>query len=135
MDDIDFPDVCPVTGAELLYQPGSKPLANTPSFDRVDPLHGYIPGNVQVISALANSAKSNFTIPMLEMLLQYMRGNDNETIETVCPKPEDIEQRTNETSEVDTLHITNHKRNNVRNSIDASNTGTRKRTTTRRKPS
>ena len=98
MDDIDFPDVCPVTGAELLYQPGSKPLANTPSFDRVNPLRGYIPGNVKVISALANSAKSNFTIPMLEQLLTYMKGDTNETIETVCPKPENIQQRTRETS-------------------------------------
>lgn len=98
MDDIDFPDACPITGSELLYQPGSKPLANTPSFDRVDPLLGYIPGNVQVISALANSAKSNFTISMLEQLLTYMKGDTNETIETVCPKPEDIQQRTRETS-------------------------------------
>jgi len=135
MDDIDFPDVCPVTGAELLYQPGSKPLANTPSFDRVNPLRGYIPGNVQVISALANSAKSNFTVSMLEQLLTYMKGDHDETIKTVCTKPKDIQQRTSETSEVDTLHVTNHKRNNVCNSNDASNTGTRKRATTRRKPS
>jgi len=126
MDDINFPDVCPITGAELLYQPGSKPLANTPSFDRVDPLHGYIPGNVQVISALANSAKSNFTIPMLEQLLTYMKGDTNETIETVCPKPENIQQRTRETSKAPS----HGRANDNRTATPARKSGARRRSTT-----
>ena len=123
MDDIDFPDVCPVTGAELLYQPGSKPLANTPSFDRVNPLRGYIPGNVKVISALANSAKSNFTIPMLEQLLTYMKGDTNETIETVCPKPENIQQRTRETSKAPS----HGRANDNRTATSARKSGARRR--------
>lgn len=137
LDDVDFPDVCPLTGSELLYQPGSKPLANTPSFDKINPLLGYIPGNVQVISALANSVKSNIDISMLEKLLAYMKRGNDDNVETneLTIQPENITQRINKTDEVDTPYRVSSKRRSTSSSNDASATSTRKRATTRKKPS
>ena len=60
-DDIVIPKVCPVLGINLVLgvgvskrQGGNK---NSPSLDRIDPSKGYIPGNVRVISHMANSMK------------------------------------------------------------------------------
>jgi hypothetical protein len=54
-DDFDIPDVCPVLG--LVLEPGD--LDRTPTLDRMVPELGYVAGNSQVISALANRVKSN----------------------------------------------------------------------------
>jgi hypothetical protein len=51
---------CPVLGIPLIR--GSKHVwANSPTLDRIIPEHGYIPGNVIVVSHLANSVRSNAT--------------------------------------------------------------------------
>jgi len=59
--DIVIPEVCPILGIALKqhYNTGShggKP--DSMSLDRVDNSKGYVKGNVQVISHLANSMKS-----------------------------------------------------------------------------
>jgi len=52
------PEFCPILGRRLKYGGGEK--TNDPAaLDRIDPEKGYIQGNVQVISLLANLMKSN----------------------------------------------------------------------------
>lgn len=66
--DILIPKVCPVLGLELALnfkQGGGK---NSPSLDRIVPELGYVKGNVQVLSSLANAMKSDAS---KEQLLQF----------------------------------------------------------------
>lgn len=59
-EEIHWPIKCPVLGFEIDYSFGNKGLKpNSPSFDRIDPNKGYIPGNVQIISNQANMMKSH----------------------------------------------------------------------------
>lgn len=53
-DDVVIPELCPVLGEPMVIK---TPMA--PSIDRIDPKKGYVKGNVQVMSRLANSMKSN----------------------------------------------------------------------------
>lgn len=73
-DDLDLPEFCKYLGLKLDYRPvaersGRSP--NLPSVDRIDPSLGYVPGNVQVISDLANRMKQDATI---EQLLAFAKG-------------------------------------------------------------
>jgi hypothetical protein len=86
LEDVEFPEYCPILGTELYYESGNSKqgLEHVPSFDRVDSTKGYIKGNVKVISSLANSIKSNVSIQQLETLIEYMKesgGNDDETFQ------------------------------------------------------
>jgi hypothetical protein len=76
IDDVPFTAVCPVLGVPFLL-PGSKELAahwkatgkkpastwSSPSFDRIDPRQGYVPGNVVLLSTHANRIMQNCTSP------------------------------------------------------------------------
>lgn len=55
--DISLPARCPVLGISLRVGQCRSPAS--PSLDRIDPGHGYVPGNVRVISDLANKLKGN----------------------------------------------------------------------------
>ena len=62
--DIQIPPTCPILGIPILVyaghgNPGGR--MDSPSLDRIDPLKGYIKGNIQVISHKANSMKFNAT--------------------------------------------------------------------------
>jgi hypothetical protein len=73
IDDIIVPTHCPVFGFKL--EPSSKgPAANSPSLDRIDPKLGYIKGNVQVISHLANSMKNNASHDQLVLFAKWILG-------------------------------------------------------------
>lgn len=60
--DIRIPERCPVLGIELVKGKGAS-HAGSPSLDRIVPSVGYVPGNVRVISNLANSVKGSVTDP------------------------------------------------------------------------
>lgn len=60
--DLVIPDKCPVLGLPLIFNLGGRrPAPNSVSIDRITPELGYTPGNVQVISQLANVMKNSAT--------------------------------------------------------------------------
>lgn len=73
-DDFVVPTYCPVLGIELKSGIGEsgKPGGNwnSPSLDRIDSSKGYVPGNIQVMSFLANTMKGSATP---EQLLKFAK--------------------------------------------------------------
>lgn len=62
IDDIVIPEVCPVLGIQLECNAGTgSAKQNSPSLDKIIPELGYVVGNVQVISYLANVMKHDAT--------------------------------------------------------------------------
>lgn len=61
ISDIVVPLVCPYFGRPFDLNATKKNQKFAPSLDRIDPTKGYIKGNVQVISRLANSMKWDAT--------------------------------------------------------------------------
>lgn len=64
---------------------------NSPSLDRIDPTKGYVPGNVQVVSFLANRAKSNLSDAQLRTFCTaILQGKGFSVIasitEVTCPR-------------------------------------------------
>ncbi len=55
VDDIRIPKVCPYLGVEFIALDKDYGY----SLDRIDSTKGYVPGNIQVISRLANTMKNN----------------------------------------------------------------------------
>ncbi len=76
LGDIDLPDVCPVLGVPLVYgtrdRSAIREVENIPTLDRTRNSLGYTKGNVKVISARANSLKSNADLAEIKRLLAYM---------------------------------------------------------------
>ncbi len=59
-EDIEVPEVCPVLGIPLVRNHSGKGHKyNSPTLDRVIPELGYVKGNIVVMSARANTIKSN----------------------------------------------------------------------------
>jgi hypothetical protein len=75
VSDIPSPKRCRYLGVELDYtlpcRRGSRRQFNAPSIDRIDPSLGYIVGNIQIISDLANRMKSDATI---EQMIAFAQG-------------------------------------------------------------
>lgn len=67
IDDIIIPEVCPIMGTKF----DRSDVKTSPSIDRIVPELGYIKGNIQVISTLANQMKWNST---REELIQFCKG-------------------------------------------------------------
>ena len=74
IDDIIIPDKCPILNHELKVGTvgGSK---YSPSLDRINPNLGYVKGNIQVISRLANSMKNNASPEELKLFATYIINN------------------------------------------------------------
>lgn len=71
IEDIVFPDKCPVLGIDLKIKEGRR-TDNTPSLDRLVPSKGYVKGNVRIISWRANRLKSDASLSELKQLVAYL---------------------------------------------------------------
>lgn len=77
-EDIVIPEFCPALGVKLeiaqgeRYQTGFNPLS--PSLDKIVPSKGYVPGNIVVVSMLANSIKRDATIEQLKQVADFYVG-------------------------------------------------------------
>ena len=65
-DDIHIPEVCPYLGIKL--EPFSEWAS--PSLDKINPALGYVKGNIQVISNLANTMKSSANMEQLVLFAE-----------------------------------------------------------------
>jgi hypothetical protein len=71
--DLPTPTTCPILGIPLVRNKRGM-SADSPTLDRVIPVLGYVPGNVVVISWLANTIKKDITDPtVFEKIAQYLR--------------------------------------------------------------
>ena len=71
VDDIHIPVECPYLHIPLTRTQGQGHCIGTnASLDRIDPTKGYIKGNIEVVSRLANQMKQNAT---REQLLNFAR--------------------------------------------------------------
>jgi hypothetical protein len=66
--DISVPKLCPILGIPLAVHAGKGGGPNSPSLDKIIPEQGYTPGNVQVISSLANAMKNHATLEQMVRL-------------------------------------------------------------------
>lgn len=69
---LDMPAVCPVLGIPLFKGTGG-PTMNSPSIDRKVPSMGYVKGNIQIISQLANGMKQNATPEQLLAFAEWVQ--------------------------------------------------------------
>ena len=77
-DDIVLPEYCPILGLKLKVNQG-KVCDSSYSLDRIIPELGYVQGNVQVISKLANQIKSNATTDQIGLVYFYMKQLEEES--------------------------------------------------------
>jgi len=75
IEDLVQVPICPLTGIEIDWTCSGRHLRN-PSVDRIDNSKGYVKGNVEIMSCLGNSMKSNATPEQLiffakEILRRY----------------------------------------------------------------
>lgn len=75
--DIRIPTHCPILGIELVVGIGA-PTASSPSLDAIIPKLGYVPGNVWVISQLANRMKNDATPEQLNQFAQWILSESAE---------------------------------------------------------
>lgn len=77
---------CPILGFELVYGGGDRGKASA-SIDRIDSYKGYVKGNIQIISNLANVMKNKATDDELIMFAKWVlknRGTENVDCSNTC---------------------------------------------------
>lgn len=68
--DFELPEYCPILGIKIEYGAGSDGNApNHASLDRIDNSKGYIPGNVMIVSRLANAMKNEANFEQLQSFI------------------------------------------------------------------
>lgn len=67
VDDIVIPERCPILDLRLAVSPGRGGADCSPSLDRLNPIAGYVPGNITVVSNKANRLKSQLSPEQLVM--------------------------------------------------------------------
>ena len=68
--DFELPEVCPILGIKLEYGAGHD--GNAPqhaTLDRIDNTKGYVPGNVMIVSRLANAMKNEASFNQLQTFI------------------------------------------------------------------
>lgn len=70
-EDLIIPEKCPYLDIPFDWELGTGNKNNSPSVDRIDSNKGYISGNVEVVSNLANRMKNNAT---KEQLIQFSKA-------------------------------------------------------------
>ena len=73
IEDVIIPDLCPLLGIPLKKGTG-KIQDSSPSLDRVRPELGYVPGNVAVISTVANRIKNSGTAEQHRRIADWIDG-------------------------------------------------------------
>jgi hypothetical protein len=68
-----FPTHCPVLGIQLDYLSRGR-ADNAPSFDKIDPKKGYVPGNVKIMSWRANRIKNDGYLHEFKMLVIFLEA-------------------------------------------------------------
>ena len=71
LDDLVFPDVCPVLGIPIRARSGAF-SDSSPSIDRTIPALGYVKGNVTIMSYRANRIKCHASLAELKAIVAYM---------------------------------------------------------------
>ena len=71
-EDVFYPEVCPILGIPLEHGDGVLGDAS-PTIDRIYPALGYVKGNVQVISLLANRMKNSANPEQLLKFADWVR--------------------------------------------------------------
>lgn len=71
--DIRIPKRCPALGIPLKHGTGRRRLDGSPTLDRVNPKLGYVPGNVVVVSYLANTIKSNANAVQIGKVYRWLK--------------------------------------------------------------
>ena len=77
LEDVNIPKLCPVLKIPLVSGVGKLQDAS-PTLDRKIPMLGYVRGNVQVISCLANRIKSNANSLQIAAVLEYVKQIEQE---------------------------------------------------------
>jgi hypothetical protein len=73
VEDIVIPEFCPILGIKLTRNMGSHGgTFSSASVDKIIPENGYVKGNVQVISLLANNMKSSATPEQLVTFAKWI---------------------------------------------------------------
>lgn len=75
INDIPLPEFCPYLGIKLTHDLGEGQKQSNSSIDRIDNDKGYIPGNVRIISRLANSMKTSSTREHREAFARAVLNN------------------------------------------------------------
>lgn len=71
LEDFVIPAVCPILGAPL-----ERGTVLAPSIDRIDNSKGYVKGNVQIVSRLANTMKNEASKEQLIQFAKWVLANE-----------------------------------------------------------
>lgn len=74
LEDIIIPELCPILKIPMVRAEG-YPTDFSPSVDRIIPKIGYVKGNIQIISFLANKMKNSADFSQLRLFAEWVLEN------------------------------------------------------------